>query len=248
MRIGEIAALVGVSTRTVRYYHHVGLLPEPPRRPNGYREYELRDAVVLARIRRLAELGLSLEELRDALADDAGKELREVLLDLDADLAREQEAIAERRRRLAALLERADLRPGWVVPSDAADVLRDLHAKGSRFADVDRELLMLMNLMADPADQDRVLALMRPLTEPDRLAQGHALYRRLDALSGAGADDPRVPALAVELAAHLPDEMARALAGHLPGDQRWLETLSGELSPAQAEVFRLMVNELKERA
>ncbi|MFE1561061.1 MerR family DNA-binding transcriptional regulator, partial [Streptomyces sp. NPDC058734] len=39
MRIGEIAALVGVSTRAVRHYHHVGLLPEPERRPNGYRAY-----------------------------------------------------------------------------------------------------------------------------------------------------------------------------------------------------------------
>ncbi len=37
MRIGEIAALVGLTTRAIRHYHHVGLLPEPARRPNGYR-------------------------------------------------------------------------------------------------------------------------------------------------------------------------------------------------------------------
>ncbi|WP_260615593.1 MerR family DNA-binding transcriptional regulator [Microbispora sp. KK1-11] len=30
MRIGELAALAGVSTRTVRHYHHLGVLPEPP--------------------------------------------------------------------------------------------------------------------------------------------------------------------------------------------------------------------------
>ena len=60
MRIGELAAAVGVTTRTVRHYHHQGLLPEPERRPNGYREYTLRHAVVLARIRRLTELGLGL--------------------------------------------------------------------------------------------------------------------------------------------------------------------------------------------
>ena len=35
MRIGELAALVGVSTRTVRHYHHEGLLPEPERLANG---------------------------------------------------------------------------------------------------------------------------------------------------------------------------------------------------------------------
>ncbi|MCF3142925.1 MerR family transcriptional regulator [Streptomyces platensis] len=33
MRIGEIAALVGLTIRAIRHNHHVGLLPEPERRP-----------------------------------------------------------------------------------------------------------------------------------------------------------------------------------------------------------------------
>lgn len=45
MRIGEIAALAGVTPRTVRHYHHLGLFPEPARLPNGYREYGLQHAV-----------------------------------------------------------------------------------------------------------------------------------------------------------------------------------------------------------
>lgn len=68
MRIGELATLVGVSTRTVRHYHHVGVLPEPARASNGYREYGLADAVLLVRARRLTELGLSLDEVADVLA------------------------------------------------------------------------------------------------------------------------------------------------------------------------------------
>ncbi len=88
MRIGELAAAVGVTTRAVRHYHHLGLLPEPERLGNGYRDYTLRHAVVLARIRRLTELGLGLAEVRDVLADDAGKDLAEVLAELDEDLAR----------------------------------------------------------------------------------------------------------------------------------------------------------------
>ena len=62
MRIGELAGLAGFSTRAIRHYHRVGLLPEPARRANGYREYALADAVALARVRRLAEVGLSLDE------------------------------------------------------------------------------------------------------------------------------------------------------------------------------------------
>jgi DNA-binding transcriptional MerR regulator len=68
MRIGELAGLVGISTRAIRHYHRVGLLAEPARKANSYREYSLRDAVELARVRRLTELGLSLDEVGDALA------------------------------------------------------------------------------------------------------------------------------------------------------------------------------------
>ena len=81
MRIGDLAALVGVSTRTVRHYHRLGLLPEPVRLANGYRDYRLRDAVAMARVRTLAELGLSLDQIRDVLADDRVRELREVLVE-----------------------------------------------------------------------------------------------------------------------------------------------------------------------
>jgi DNA-binding transcriptional MerR regulator len=70
MWIGELAGLVGISTRAIRHYHHVGLLAEPARKANGYREYSMRDAVELARVRRLTELGLSLDELADSPADD----------------------------------------------------------------------------------------------------------------------------------------------------------------------------------
>ena len=86
MRIGELAGLVGTSTRAIRHYHRIGLLAEPARKANGYREYSLRDAVELARVRRLTELGLSLDEVGDALAGDASRDLVEILRELDTDL------------------------------------------------------------------------------------------------------------------------------------------------------------------
>jgi hypothetical protein len=82
---------------------------------------------------------MSLDELRDVLADDEDRELREVLLELDADLARQQEAISVRRNRLAMLLAEVDLHPDSMVPAGLAAILRDLPAKGSRFAELDRE-------------------------------------------------------------------------------------------------------------
>ncbi|SEG56295.1 DNA-binding transcriptional regulator, MerR family [Thermomonospora echinospora] len=249
MRIGELAALVGVSTRTVRHYHHLGLLPEPERLANGYREYRLRDAVALARVRRLAELGLSLDEIRDVLADDRGRELREVLLELDADLARQQRAIEARRKRLAALLAETSLHPDSTVSPDMAAVLRGLSTEGSTFAEFDRGLLALADTGADPADRAEFVELLRPFTEPAVSEQGRALYARLDEIADAGVGDPRVAALADDVAAYIPDEMASVMIGSLedPATDHWMEAMWEELSAAQAEVFRLVVIMLKER-
>src|SRR5688500_13802722 len=158
MRIGELAAAIGVTTRTLRHYHHLGLLPEPERRPNGYRDYGLRHAVVLARIRRLTELGLGLAEVRDVLADDAGRDLAEVLAELDDDLARQEQAIRERRARLRALLVDAEagrLPVEGPVSPELAALFGDLDrgSKGrpeSPMAAKDREIIALLDTAAPP--------------------------------------------------------------------------------------------------
>ncbi|MFI0452959.1 MerR family transcriptional regulator [Actinomadura sp. 6N118] len=252
MKIGELAALVGVSTRTVRHYHHLGLLPEPERLSNGYREYRLRDAVLLARVRRLAELGLALDEIRDVLADDQGKELREVLLELDADLAGQQEAIRLRRERLAALLAEADLHPDSAVSPAMASVLRGLPAGGSKFADFDREMLALVDTTAGPDEREAFAELLRPLTTPEALARGEAIYARMDELAEAAPDDPRVAELAAEIADHLPEEMKALMLASVDGQPndvnengQWLSEMSLTLSPAQAEVFHVLMTMLR---
>jgi DNA-binding transcriptional MerR regulator len=63
LRAGELAGMVGVSTDTLRYYERRGLLPLPPRRENGYRDYPRSaiDRVLL--IRRALALGLTVDEL-----------------------------------------------------------------------------------------------------------------------------------------------------------------------------------------
>ncbi|WP_117211086.1 MerR family transcriptional regulator [Allorhizocola rhizosphaerae] len=250
MRISELADLVGVTTRTVRHYHHLGLLPEPPRQPNGYREYRLRDAVALARIRRLTELGLSLDEIRDVLADDQGRELRDVLLELDGDLARQQEAIAMRRARLAALLSEAEPHPDSMVSTELAAVLRDLPAGGSPLARLDRQLLTLLDSRMDPAERPQVMAMLGSMATPEALARGQRLYARLDELAGAGTHDPRIAPLAHDIAAHIPPQIAAGVAEALAdadgGTGQWMALLAHEVSPAQAEALRLAITKLRE--
>jgi Amidohydrolase family len=58
--------------------------------------------------RRLTELGLSLGEAGDVLAGDAGRDLVEILRELDADLARQEADLRQRRARLAELLRQAE--------------------------------------------------------------------------------------------------------------------------------------------
>lgn len=241
MRIGELAALVGVSTRTVRHYHHLGLLPEPQRLANGYREYRLRDAVVLARVRRLVELGLSLDEVGDVLTDERGRDLREVLLELDADLATQQDAIAARRARLAELLADDELRPDSAVSPEMAAVLRGLPG-GSRFAEFDRELLALIDTAAGDAGRARFAEMLRPFGRPGARRRIAAIYARLDEIADAPEDDPRIGAIAADLAYQIPEEMAMLMAGQ-GTDGEWLDAMPA----AQGEVFRRAIEILRDR-
>src|SRR5437867_67173 len=67
MRISEAAGQAGVNVQTLRYYERRGLLPKPPRRSSGYREFP-DDAVRVVRfIKRAQELGFSLDEVEELL-------------------------------------------------------------------------------------------------------------------------------------------------------------------------------------
>lgn len=65
--IGEMAKNAGVGVETVRFYEREGLLPEPPRRPSGYRHYSPETVRRLLFIRRTKDLGFSLDEIRELL-------------------------------------------------------------------------------------------------------------------------------------------------------------------------------------
>ncbi len=67
MRIGQVAAQVGVNVQTLRYYERRGLLAEPRRRPSGYRTYAP-EAVRLVRfIKKSQDLGFTLREVQELL-------------------------------------------------------------------------------------------------------------------------------------------------------------------------------------
>jgi DNA-binding transcriptional MerR regulator len=120
MRIGELADRAGTTTRALRYYESLGLLPPAARTGNGYRSYGEEHLRMLEQIRSLQDFGFGLEETRPFVeclraghaSGDACEGSLEVyrrkLAELDACVARLQEVRAS----VAAQLARAELASG----------------------------------------------------------------------------------------------------------------------------------------
>lgn len=67
LTIGKVATQTGLGIETIRFYERRGLIPEPARRPSGYRDYSPRVIDRLRFIRRAKELGFSLREIGELL-------------------------------------------------------------------------------------------------------------------------------------------------------------------------------------
>ena len=68
MKIQEFAQLTGLSTKTIRYYESIGILPSPRRAPNGHRDYSVQDLERARFIAGIRSLDLSLDEIAEILA------------------------------------------------------------------------------------------------------------------------------------------------------------------------------------
>ena len=241
LTIGQLAAAAGTTTRTVRHYHRVGLLPEPARRPNGYRAYDVAVLVRLVRVRRLTELGLSLPDVRDALAGDDDRDLRELLVELTGDLRRREQDLRQQRERLESLLAGGQ---DLLVPEALGALVRELRAVPVEQHLIHREqqLLELVEATVSPERAAQVReAYTAALADPELVARGVALTRRFDALAGAAPDDPEVAALAAELA-----DAGRGLAPpeqdgapDEPGAAAVWAAFTSTLSPAQQRCVSL---------
>jgi DNA-binding transcriptional MerR regulator len=71
--IGQLAKAAGVSSRTIRYYEQLGILPEPRRSPGGTRKYPKEYGGYVAAALALKDLGFRLEEVRPLARLAAGR-------------------------------------------------------------------------------------------------------------------------------------------------------------------------------
>lgn len=107
-RIGEVAEVVGLSLRTIRYYEETGLVPPSGRSAGGFRLYTDADIDRLLLIKQMKPLDLTIDQMRDLLgvrdrlADPAtAGPGRKALAD---ELAAFADLVEERCRRLRAHL------------------------------------------------------------------------------------------------------------------------------------------------
>jgi DNA-binding transcriptional MerR regulator len=152
----EIAHLAGTTVSTVRHYHQENLLDEPDRGPNGYKHYEVRHLVQLLRVRRLAELGMPLEQIAavDAAGTSSAPQLRVLAAQLTETIAR-LESTRDDLTRVIASAAPTDLPPGF------GEVAENM-------SDADRAMLLIYARVLAPAE---MTALREMLEAPRTLAQ-----------------------------------------------------------------------------
>src|SRR3990170_5737387 len=97
MQIQNISRLTDVPRKTIRYYESIGVLPEPERKPNGYRTYTIADIERLKLVSGLRKLEFSLDEVSEVIAmRDRGVAPCGVLLEMLGHKAQEiQQRITE---------------------------------------------------------------------------------------------------------------------------------------------------------
>lgn len=68
LTIGQVASLAGVSHDTIRLYERYGLIEEPPRAANRYRQYSMEAVDKLRFIQRTKTMGFTLKEIQELLS------------------------------------------------------------------------------------------------------------------------------------------------------------------------------------
>lgn len=129
MLIGEVAAITGVDSQTIRFYERQGLVPRPHREPNGYRRYENAAIGRLQFVRAAQGAGLTLAEIAGILRlRDAGRTPCthvSLLLDLKLDDVRaRQRELATLAAELEQLIEAShDLDPSNCVDAEICHII-----------------------------------------------------------------------------------------------------------------------------
>ncbi|KRC81105.1 Cu(I)-responsive transcriptional regulator [Sphingomonas sp. Root241] len=111
MNIGQASKASGVSQRMIRHYEKLGLIPAPPRRDSGYRDYSDADIHRLQFIANARDLGFPIAEIETLLAlwsdrNRSSSEVKQLAEARAAELGRKARALEAMRATLLDLARR----------------------------------------------------------------------------------------------------------------------------------------------
>ena len=257
MTIAEIAKLAGVTTRAVRHYHRVGALPEPERRRNGYRDYDLTDLARLLRLRRMVDAGVPLRRIAQdwsALHGDSAREAHEevqaaeVLSDVVDDLRRRRDELDARIERLEDLIAsaREPRHDAGVVPHLEAWVATlDADARSAVAPLLQQDVGMLGVLEASGRSAETVTALRDAyaaiMVDPEKRARFVDLAQALDSLP-PDAPPARVDDVADLMESLVPPALLAELCSVDPSDPE-VEAWMAVIAPPPVQAVALAVIE-----
>lgn len=238
LTIGQLAGRAGVTTKAVRVYHAMGLLPEPIRDAAGYRRYDAQAVIDLTRIVTLAQAGVPLARIPEVLTGDAAHIEAEIDR-IDTALRARIRSLQRRRVRLRLVTHPDRL----CLPPAAIDYLQRVCDLGlsERHQDAIRDGWILGFALAPELASIILPARTALLDDVDYVA----VLRGYDDAIDWSADDPRLERIA-EAAARLARRMT--MVSDLPGfDQVPAETIallsgySGVDSPAWERLEQLVL-------
>jgi len=117
-KVGQLAQATGLTVRALHHYDEIGLLRPTERTASGYRLYAAPDVERLYRISFLRGLGLSLEQIAEALDGDQWQleaAVRQHLGDVERQLEVGQQLTRRLRQMLAALHRHEDPSPDEII-------------------------------------------------------------------------------------------------------------------------------------
>lgn len=193
LTIGQAAAFVRVTIKTVRHYHRLGLVAEPERDGSGYRRYRSADLFRLVQVRTLAGAGVPLAEIGDLLDADPER-FAATLDDVHRRLTEQIEDLTARRDRL----HRLDHGDRALLPDRACAVLDRLPGLGFSpdYVAGQREALVLARALVPEIFDIFLTRLEHSLDDPESV---ELTKRGLDARHW-DPDDPRIEELAHTMA------------------------------------------------
>jgi DNA-binding transcriptional MerR regulator len=239
VKIGDAAAFAGTTPRAIRHYHAIGLLPEPERGSDDRRRYGYDDMIRLLWIRRMADAGVALDDIRDAFADappagdDGEREVTGILERLEASLLT-QEAELQRQRAAVQRMRARGSRMG-LLSDLVAGRLEELPEGSMRQADLDT-LLVTERIFGAAGAAVQATRLIAVATLPGLRERSDRIDAAEEALDDTIAvDDPRVAEVAAERHAFETDLHAAIEASGLgEGDEALLDPWEA-LYPASPE-------------